>query len=199
MRLVVVESPYAGDIEKNANYARAAMADCLKRGDAPFASHLLYTQPGVLRDQDPEERKLGIHAGLLWGNRADATVVYVDLGISKGMEQGIERARMVSRPVEQRTIPVSQDYCCDCWVSLRHSKVCYGAGDGSKTGRDGRFRCEQCHQFEPKGPWGSITHGYASLRASRASDPAHRCKWCGGGESHHVHQNYVRMSPDGEE
>ena len=63
MRLVIVESPYAGDVEENVRYARACLADCLARGEAPFASHLLYTQPGVLDDDVPGERALGIAAG----------------------------------------------------------------------------------------------------------------------------------------
>lgn len=67
MRKVVVESPYAGNVERNLAYARACLHDCLLRGEAPIASHLLYTQPGVLDDDRPEERKLGIEAGLVWG------------------------------------------------------------------------------------------------------------------------------------
>lgn len=42
MKLVVIESPYAGDVERNLRYVRAAMRDCLLRGEAPFASHALY-------------------------------------------------------------------------------------------------------------------------------------------------------------
>src|SRR4029077_21043205 len=34
------------------------------QGGGPFASHLLDTQPGVLDDQVPDERRLGIAAGL---------------------------------------------------------------------------------------------------------------------------------------
>jgi hypothetical protein len=60
---VILESPYAGDVEANMRYARAAMRDSLMRGEAPFASHLLYTQEGVLLDSVPEERTLGIEAG----------------------------------------------------------------------------------------------------------------------------------------
>ena len=55
MELVVLESPFAGNVEMNIHYARACMADCLARGEAPFASHLLYTQPGILDDDIPEE------------------------------------------------------------------------------------------------------------------------------------------------
>lgn len=105
MRLVIVESPYAGDVERNTRYARACMADCLRRGEAPFASHLLYPQPGVLDDLRPEERALGIAAGLEWGKHAEATVVYVDLGISNGMRQGMRRAELDGRPVEMRILP----------------------------------------------------------------------------------------------
>jgi hypothetical protein len=57
-RLVIVESPFAGDVAANLSYGRRCMADCLRRGEAPFASHLLYTQPGVLDDSLPEERQL---------------------------------------------------------------------------------------------------------------------------------------------
>ena len=60
MRLVYVESPYAGDVERNVQYARACLADCLRRGEAPFASHLLYTQEGILDDLIEGERMKGI-------------------------------------------------------------------------------------------------------------------------------------------
>lgn len=103
-RLVVVESPYAGDVEKNVNYARACMRDCFLRREYPFASHLLYTQPGVLDDKNPEERKLGIKAGLEWVKVAEATIVYTDLGITDGMKLGIERASLDGRVVEYRVL-----------------------------------------------------------------------------------------------
>ena len=101
---VLVESPFAGDVEENIRYARKCMADCFQRGEAPFASHLLYTQPGILNDAIPEERKLGIDAGLIWGSMAEKTVVYVDRGISSGMKYGIANAEAAGRPVEYRTI-----------------------------------------------------------------------------------------------
>jgi hypothetical protein len=85
MRRVVVESPYAGEIERNVWYARAAIRDSLLRGETPIASHLLYTQAGILRDEVPEERALGIRAGLVWSVVA-WPVFYVDLGWSSGMK-----------------------------------------------------------------------------------------------------------------
>lgn len=102
MRRVIVESPYAGDVERNVEYARRCIRDCLLRGEAPIASHLLYTQPGVLDDNVPSERQHGIDAGLAWGAVADATVVYVDLGTSNGMRYGIANADAAGRPVEYR-------------------------------------------------------------------------------------------------
>ena len=86
-------------------YARAAMRDCLLRGEAPYASHLLYTQDGVLDDDTPDERGLGIEAGLCWGAAASKTVVYIDLGISDGMAEGIQRAKREGSPIEQRMLP----------------------------------------------------------------------------------------------
>jgi hypothetical protein len=103
--LVLVESPFAGDVERNLRYLRAAMRDCLLRGEAPFASHALYTQEGVLDDDKPTERQLGIDAGLLWGAKAEKTVVYADFGISRGMEYGIENAERAGRRVEYRRLP----------------------------------------------------------------------------------------------
>jgi hypothetical protein len=100
--LVILESPYAGEVEQNIAYARECMRDCLFRGEAPFASHLLYTQ--CLDDTIQDERDLGIHAGLLWGDKADRTVVYTDRGISRGMKYGIERAISVGRPVIYRSL-----------------------------------------------------------------------------------------------
>ena len=103
-RLVVVESPFAGDVETNVRYARAALRDCLARGEAPYASHLLYTQEGVLDDNVPVEREQGIQAGFAWRQVAQATVVYTDLGISKGMQYGIDDATKRGSPVEYRSL-----------------------------------------------------------------------------------------------
>jgi hypothetical protein len=108
MRLVVVESPFKAETkterDRNIVYARRALHDCFVRGEAPFASHLLYTQEGVLWDANPAERKLGIEAGLEWAGRADCTVVYVDLGITAGMQQGINDAHKYGRAIEYRRI-----------------------------------------------------------------------------------------------
>lgn len=111
MRLVILESPYAAEDPAewiaNINYARRAVLDALKRGEAPIASHLLYTQEGILDDDIPAERALGIAAGLAWRHVAEATVVYSDRGCSAGMTHGIRAARKAGLPVEFRTIKES--------------------------------------------------------------------------------------------
>ena len=104
MKLVILESPYAGDIERNVRYARACLRDCLTREEAPIASHLLYTQEGVLDDDDPYERNMGIEAGLAWTKVAEKTVVYMDLGISRGMQGAIDRAQEENRPLDYRSL-----------------------------------------------------------------------------------------------
>jgi len=104
METVVIESPFSGDVNKNLRYLRACMGDSLKRGEAPFASHGLYTQPGVLDDEIPEERNHGIQAGFEIGKRLDITAVYTDLGITKGMEYGIKEALSCGRPIVYRKL-----------------------------------------------------------------------------------------------
>ena len=103
-RRVILESPYAGDVERNTDYARACVRDCLSRGEAPIASHLLYTQPGILNDNDKGERAWGIDAGLAWALVAEATVVYTDNGVSEGMEFGMDIARAEGVPIEFRSL-----------------------------------------------------------------------------------------------
>lgn len=104
MKLVILETPYAGDILRNTFFARCCLRDCIQRGEAPIASHLLYTQPGVLDDDKPEERTLGIAAGIEWYRVAELCAVYMDRGISSGMKAGIERAKQHGVKIEYRNL-----------------------------------------------------------------------------------------------
>jgi hypothetical protein len=121
MRLVVVESPFAGDVERNRLYLKAAMLDCLRRGEAPFASRALYTQ--VLDDLVPAERRLGMEAGFAWGALAEAVVVYTDFAISPGMQAGIDRAIAAGKTVEYRNLGVFLEPKCTC-LGLSHRDGC---------------------------------------------------------------------------
>ena len=102
MDCVIIESPYAGDVELNVEYAKACMLDSLVRGEAPYLSHLLYTQ--VVDDTVPKERTLGIYAGFAWRPKADKTIVYTDLGISPGMELGIDDAKKHGHEIVYRSL-----------------------------------------------------------------------------------------------
>lgn len=108
MRLVVLESPYAAPTEpgiaSNVAYAQACMRDCLARGDSPMVSHILWAHSGALDDACPAQRAQGIDAGLAWLRVAQASVVYVDRGISRGMKLGIEAAQRAGVPVEYRSL-----------------------------------------------------------------------------------------------
>ena len=101
-KIVIIESPYAGDIHRNLKYARQALKDSLDRGEAPFASHLLYTQ--VLNDRIPVQRKLGLDTGKAFTNYADLMAVYTDHGITPGMQQSIDYAALLGTPIEERQI-----------------------------------------------------------------------------------------------
>lgn len=107
MRLVYLESPFAGrddrERARNLDYARECVLSCLRVGEAPLASHLLY--PQCLDDDVPEERRLGMEAGFAWAQQAEATVVFEDLGISRGMRAGIENAEHAGRTIEFRRLP----------------------------------------------------------------------------------------------
>lgn len=87
-RLVIIESPYAGDIEANIEYAKRACLDSWTRGETPFASHLFC--PQFLDDADEAERQGGIDIGYRWGLHAHLIAFYVDRGWSPGMEAALQ-------------------------------------------------------------------------------------------------------------
>lgn len=113
MKLVYIESPFKDEnwkaTRRNVLYARVCVRDSLLRGEAPYASHLFFTQTGILNDTVEAERQLGISAGQTLGDKFDLRAVYEDFGISKGMQYGIERALKLGQPIEHRTLSVIMD------------------------------------------------------------------------------------------
>lgn len=115
-KLVIIESPFRAKFGSYSEgeavfYARRAMRDSLlNHNEAPFASHLLYTQTGVLSDGLDSERKLGIEAGFAW-KLIVPTIFYTDLGWSDGMLQAL-------------------DYCTDKGLPYRYRSL-EGSGIGS--------------------------------------------------------------------
>ena len=119
MKLAIIESPLGSkpdgtrctpqEMAENLVYARACMRDSLRRGEAPYASHLLY--PQVLDDATPAERKQGMEAGFAWAEAAaiargitSIVAVYVDRGITTGMLEGIERHKRNGLEIVKRRL-----------------------------------------------------------------------------------------------
>lgn len=102
-KLVIVESPFAGDVERNKRYLERCLRDCIGRGESPYASHKMLTD--CLDDTDPDERRMGIEAGFAWKQRGVRTVFYEDLGWSNGMNRARELCQKEGVPFEVRTLP----------------------------------------------------------------------------------------------
>ncbi len=109
MKRVIIESPYAGSVNRNVRYARLCLRDSLRRGEAPLASHLLYTQ--ALNDDNEEQRQWGIDAGLEWLKVAEKHVFYVDYGYSKGMQYALRYSlEMGNIDIEERELFKKANY-----------------------------------------------------------------------------------------
>lgn len=102
MKRVYLESPYAGNVVRNMAYLKRCVLDCIKNNESAFASHGFFTH--FLDDTKPEERALGIEAGLAWAHDAAKVVVYTDYGISNGMRDAIRVHGSYGRRIEYRQI-----------------------------------------------------------------------------------------------
>lgn len=104
-RLVYIASPYAGDVEGNVAFAKAACRYAAAQGRTPVAVHLMY--PQFLDDRVPKERE----AGLKMGRRVLAACEEIWLcgeRMSAGMKAEEAEARKLGIPIRQ--IP-SSDIC----------------------------------------------------------------------------------------
>ena len=99
---VVIESPFAGNLDVNVEYARQCLLHSLNLGESPLAFHLLYTQ--VLDDTVPALRNKGITLSFEWHKKADLIALYSDLGVSAGMKLAIEFALKNKIKIEKRFI-----------------------------------------------------------------------------------------------
>jgi hypothetical protein len=96
VKRVYIASPFRGanveETRQNIVYARLCMLDSLERGEAPYLSHLLYTQVWSER-QGLRER--GLAAGDAWRVAAELVAAYQDLGVTPGMQRAIETSGAV--------------------------------------------------------------------------------------------------------
>lgn len=123
MKRVILESPYAGEVEANVAYARRCAKHCALRGESIQASHLLYTQ--FLDDNLPEDRALGIALGLAWREVADYSVFYTDRGWSGGMLAALHTAINRGLPFKIRALDgaarVPSSICDDMEAVLKQN------------------------------------------------------------------------------
>jgi len=98
MKLIFVASPYAGDIEKNIDFAKKACRHVLNEGNAFFCPHLLY--PQILDEDKEDERKLGINMGKKFLNKCDELWLFGN-HISSGIFEEIEFARSKGIPIKR--------------------------------------------------------------------------------------------------
>lgn len=98
MKLIYVASPYAGDVERNTEFAKKACRHVMNEGHAFFAPHLLY--PAILDEHQPKQRQLGLDMRLAMLSRCDELWCYGD-HISPGMYLEIEEASRLGIPIRR--------------------------------------------------------------------------------------------------
>lgn len=113
MRLIVIESPFAGEVEANKAYLQSCIRHAtLQMNESPYASHQMLTE--ALDDLDPRERQIGIDAGLALGDAiidaGGAHVFYVNRGISNGMVYALEHAAKKGRQITCREYDPVMDW-----------------------------------------------------------------------------------------
>lgn len=97
-KLIYIASPYAGDIKKNVEFAKAACRYAMEQGCTPVAVHLLY--PQFLDDSNPKERAAGLAMGHQVLSVCDELWVCGDR-ISSGMELEIQEAKRMDIPIRE--------------------------------------------------------------------------------------------------
>ena len=97
-KLVYICSPYAGDVQNNVEFAKAACRYAMRQNCTPVAVHLLY--PQFLDDNDLVQRS----AGLTMGHRvllACDELWVCGERISSGMAAEITEAKKLGIPVRE--------------------------------------------------------------------------------------------------
>lgn len=90
--LVYVCSPYRGDIRRNKEYARELTKIALNNGFLPVTVHLYLTE--VVDDNDPEQRKRGLAAGMKILENCKYILIGEKYGVSEGMKAEIIMAAL---------------------------------------------------------------------------------------------------------
>jgi hypothetical protein len=103
-KVVMIESPYSGDLDRNVRYLGICMADAgVLYGECPYASHAYMTQ-------HPRARGFFVsieRSQWMW-HRCDATVFYTDRGWSRGMTAARDYCLIHKLPYEERRVNVAK-------------------------------------------------------------------------------------------
>lgn len=87
--LVYICSPFSGDIEVNTENAKRYCRFAVDSNAIPLAPHLHY--PSFMREDDPDERKLGLFFGIVLLGKCDQLWVFGDT-VSAGMKAEMDKA-----------------------------------------------------------------------------------------------------------
>ena len=94
MRTVYICSPYrakdSAQLDRHIDYAQELKRQALEAGLAPITPHLYMTQ--CLNEDKPQERAIGMEAGLALLKHCDFVIAGVKYGISEGMSREIQTA-----------------------------------------------------------------------------------------------------------
>ena len=95
--LVYICSPFAGDIERNTENARAFCRFAVRQGAIPLAPHLHY--PQFMDESDPAQRNDGLWFAIILLCKTDGVWVFGER-ISEGMKREIAKARAKGIPIK---------------------------------------------------------------------------------------------------
>lgn len=87
--LVYICSPFSGDIEVNTENAKRYCRFAVDSNAIPLAPHLHY--PSFMREDDPDERKLGLFFGIVLLGKCDQLWMFGDT-VSAGMKAEMDKA-----------------------------------------------------------------------------------------------------------
>lgn len=112
--IVMIESPYSGDIDRNVRYLQLAMLETgVIYGQLAYASHSYMTQHPLHKnyfvcDYNPKwdvlTRDQAIEMSQRMRHRCDQTIFYTDLGWSSGMKAALKYCRDHNLSYSERTL-----------------------------------------------------------------------------------------------
>lgn len=113
MRKVYICSPYrakdSAELDRHIDYAQQLTRQALEAGLAPITPHLYMTQ--CLNEDKPQERAIGMAAGLELMKSCAFVIAGTKYGISEGMKREIATAIKLQIPVIDATnLPFEPEY-----------------------------------------------------------------------------------------